>query len=187
MYNDCQGLPVNSINLNNVGLGYDAVRHFIRMGFRNILVLSDARKLKAQEERIQGAQLAFSEIRSEECRLKILRIKLGAKSQAALAHYLARENSPRLALFSCSTGALSNARPLLLNTGRRIPDELAIIHCTSKKALSFNGLLLDTMSLNIASKVGQLAAEQLHKIQSGEPLEKSILINARYLKRQTTP
>ena len=66
------------------------------------------------------------------------------------------------------------------------PSELSIINCSGKSSQLFEGLVLDTMDLNIAAKIGRLGAQQLHRIQSGEPLEKSILINARYVKGQTT-
>lgn len=179
MYDDCQGLPVNSINLNNVGLGYDAIRHLYKAGHRRIAIL--ARRLpKTHEKRIKGCLLARSEGGCSGADLKIFYIPLSGAIPRDLQRLLWHPSERPTAVFACSSRVLAHVSPLL--QGQPVPP--SVIVCSSRSNHSGLGIPVDCMDLNVASKIGRTAARSLKKIQSGESLEKSIFIDVVYKRHE---
>lgn len=184
LYDDCQGLPVASINLNNVGIGYDAVRHLYRQGHRRITVIAmkEEREMRLQENRVRGAGLVASEEVHKDMKLKVFWMK-SLSCPAALRRHLSDPRQRPTALLVCKTDLLARLSPLLQELKLEIPDDLSLVSCSSKAYIPYIRKNVDAMQLNVATRIGKIAARQLYLIQQGEPLEKNVLINVRYMKR----
>ncbi|HWL51035.1 MAG TPA: substrate-binding domain-containing protein [Chthoniobacteraceae bacterium] len=186
MYDDCQGLPVHSINLNNVGLGYDAIRHLYQMGHRRITVLMRKGPLKLHKARLKGCLLAQAKGRCTEAQLTVLRIDFEKALTRQVRRHFADPATRPTAVFSCESNAVHRLVPFWTKIGLSVPEDLSVITCSSKARLQGLEVPLDTMQLKMGAKIGRTAARQLHRIQTGEALEKSVLLNVRYVRRGST-
>lgn len=185
LYDDCQGLPVASINLNNVGIGYDAVRQLYRQGHRRITVLAskEGREEKIQQNRVKGALLIASEESCKDIQLQVFWVRLHQPCPAALRRHFTDPRQRPTALLICKSDILTKLSPLFQKLKLGVPDDLSLIVCSSRSYASSIDRPMDTMQLNVATRIGRIAARQLHLIQSGEPLEKNVLINVRQIRR----
>lgn len=183
MYDDCQGLPVNSINLNNVGIGYDAIRQLSRMGHKRITVLTPKHKTKLHEDRVKGCLLALSEDSGKKLQIQILKINPTSAISAEIKRHFAQTTTRPTAVFSTQSSLVKPLFPLWKSINLSIPDNLSLLVCSRKSQFTNHPVPLDTMQLNLGSRIGRTAAQQLHRIQTGEALEKSILFNVKYVKR----
>lgn len=182
MYDDCHGLPVHSININNVGLGYDALRHLYRMGHRKIAILARKTLLKLHKARIKGCLLAQTEGECRDAKLKVLKVGRTASLTPAMYRYFSNPATRPTAVFALETWLILKLVPVRERHGLSIPEDISVILCSSKKGVP-GSEALDSMQLKIGARIGRMAARQLHRIQTGEPLEKSVLLDVAYVKR----
>ncbi|HWL52225.1 MAG TPA: substrate-binding domain-containing protein [Chthoniobacteraceae bacterium] len=182
MYDDCRGLPVNSINLNNVGIGYDAIRHLYKLGHRKITVLSESVQGKVSTARLKGCLLAQSEGGCRDAKLAFFKCSENPTSGKLVRHFANPATRPT-AVFTCESRSLRRVFGLWRRLGLSVPDDLSVIMCSSRATHREVEIPIDSMNLKVGRKVGRLAAQHLHKIQAGEPLEKSVLIDIAYVKR----
>lgn len=186
MYDDCQGLPVHSINLNNVGLGYDAIRQLYKLGHRKITIVARRTLLKLHKARIKGCLLAQTEGGCEEARLTVLRINGAAPLPPQVRRHFANPATRPTAVFACESDQVAHLAPFWKEIGLSIPEDISLIACSSKTALPMIDVPLDTMHLRMGARIGRTAARQLRLIQAGEPLEKSVLLDVKYVRRGST-
>ncbi|RRK02201.1 hypothetical protein Ga0100230_003155 [Opitutaceae bacterium TAV3] len=186
LYDDCQGLPVHSISLNNTGMGYDAVRHFYRMGHRRITVLAPRSSEKHHRDRVRGCVLAASEGGCRGVILSVFKIggRAGGVPVAVRRHFANRVTRPT-AVFVTLSGLLRGAGPLWERLGLEVPGDLSVIVCSSKSRMpGLEGAgSVDTMHLDLGARVGRMAARQLQRLQAGEALEKSVLLDVVHKRR----
>ncbi len=182
MYDDCLGLPVNSINLNNVGLGYDAIRQLYRMGHRRITVLIRSKPLKTHTARLKGCLLAQSEGGCRDAKIEVIKCPDQPVSGKIVRHFANASLRPT-AVFACESEVIRSIAPLWSRLKLSVPDDLSLIVCSSRATQKALDLPIDSMNLNVGKKIGRLAAQHLQKIQAGEALEKSVLMDVAYVKR----
>lgn len=183
MYDDCQGLPVNSININNVGIGYDAIRHLYREGHRKIAILVRRRPLKVHQARLHGCLLAQSEGVCADAVLKILAYSSSRPLPREVYRLFQNPAQRPTAVFATESPLLQRLLPLIEAEKLAIPDDLSLIVCSSRSAQQGFPIPLDTMHLGIAAKIGRAAARRLRKIQAGEALEKNVLLDVSLVPR----
>lgn len=183
MYDDCQGLPVHSINMNNVGLGYDGIRHLYQMGHRKIAILIRKTPLKYHTARLQGGRLAQTEGGCHDAKIKILKVGVSAPLTSEVMRYFTNPVTRPTAVFACESRLILNLLSLWKRLKLSIPEDISVIMCSSRDRVSENEQPLDSMQLKIGARIGRTAARQLHRIQTGEAMEKSILLDVSYVKR----
>ncbi len=186
MYDDCQGLPVHSVNLNNVGVGYDAIRQLYEMGHRKITVLVRKAPLKLHKARLKGSLLAEAEGSCPGLRLTVLPLAFRTPPTRLVRRHFASRATRPTAVFACESGLAEQLGPFWRQAGLAIPKDLSLILCSSKTGLPGFEPLLDTMVLKMGRRIGRTAARQLQRIQAGEPLEKTVLLDVRYVSRGST-
>lgn len=188
LYDDCQGLPVNSVNLNNVGIGYDAIKQLYHQGHRKItvLVMDEKWEIKPQESRLEGCRLAAAEASRSDLQMEVLRICRERPYSPALRRHFTNPKERPTAVFACKSHLVPYLYPLWEKLELRVPEDLSVIICSSKDHVYPLNIQFDFMNLKVAGRIGRIAARQLDLIQRGEPLEKSVLINASYMKRKST-
>ncbi len=183
IYDDCAGLPVNSINLNNVGLGHDAIRQLYRMGHRRIAVVTRTSPLKVHAARLKGCLLAHSEGGCHDADLQILKLSPTKSLSAEIRRYFANPVRRPTAVFSSESRLLAKLAPLWNDLGISVPEDISVIAASSRTTLNGFHVPLDVMQLKVGSRIGRLAAKLLHRIQAGEALERSVLLDVNYIKR----
>lgn len=176
IFDDCSGLPIHSVNVNNVGVGYDAVQQLYRMGHRRIAVLMRQKPLKIHRERLKGALLAQSERGVE---LEVY--KVAPNQTGWTARFLAPDRPT--ALFVIERKLIAPLAPLFREHDLAVPRDLSIIISSSKNVLPGFEQPADSMNHRVGNRVGRLAAEMLYRIQKGDPVEKGALVNVSYIAR----
>lgn len=183
MYDDNQGLPAHSVNLNNVGLGYDAIRALHRAGHRKIIVLLRKAPLKLHLERLKGCCLARDEGGCGDVQLTTLRLGSGTRLDPHAVRHFADPASRPTAVFACESRLLQRAIPVWKQLRLRVPEDLSVIVCSSRSRHAGISVPLDAMQLKVGARIGRIAAQQLQRMQAGEPLEKVILLDVRHMRR----
>lgn len=189
LYNNNQGvLPVNSIGLNNVGIGYDAITHLYRQGHRKIVVLSrrEGHEKRVWEDRITGATLAAEELGLKGNQFQVLRIRRDPPNSPQVRRTFYNISRRPTAIFVCQSHVLKGLGEILNTLEIQVPRDLSVIGCSSRNHADICGVPLDVMNLSVAPYIGKLAMKQIIAIRNGEPLEKNTYINVRYKKRHST-
>ncbi len=186
MYDDCQGLPVHSVNLNNVGLGYDAIRKLYALGHRKVTVLVRKGALKLHKARLKGCLLAEAEGGCPGLRLTVLHMGREAPLSRQVRRHFASKPSRPTAVFACESGLAEQLAPFWKQVGLTIPEDLSLLICSSKTGVRGIEVPLDAMSLKMGRRIGRTAARQLLRMQAGEPLEKTVLLDVRHVRRGST-
>lgn len=183
IYDDCSGLPVNSVNLNNAGLGYDGVRQLYRMGHRRIAILVRSKPLKVHATRLKGCLLAQAEACGGDARIQLLKFDPNRPVPPHVQRHFSNPEKRPTAVFACESRLLRAVAPLWKKLRISVPDDISVIMASSRRTLNgFDGPL-DAMQLKIGARIGRLAARLLQRIQSGAPMEKSILLDVAYIRR----
>lgn len=183
IYDDCSGLPVNSINLNSVGLGYDAIRQLWRMGHRRITVLVRRSPLKVHASRLKGCLLAHSKGSHRDASLQILKLTPNRPPSREARRHFSNPATRPTAVFACESRLLLSLAPLFKEMNLSVPSDISLLMASSQSSLKGFDIPLDTMQLKVGARIGRLAARLLHRIQAGEPLEKSVLLDVAYIRR----
>lgn len=182
MYDDCQGMPVHSININNVGMGYDAIRRLYQMGHRRVAAVMQKASLKPHADRIRGSLLAQRGGGCPGLKLQVLRVGMAAPLPPAIQDQFADASNRPTALFFTESALIPKFLPVWQRLGLSIPEDLSLIVCTGRKGVP-GAEALDAMQLKVGARIGRIAARQLRRMQNGEPLEKLVLLDAAYIRR----
>ncbi|HWL53534.1 MAG TPA: substrate-binding domain-containing protein [Chthoniobacteraceae bacterium] len=183
IFDDCSGLPVSSVNVNNVGLGYDSVRRLYRMGHRRIAVLTRRHPLKVQEARLKGALMAQSEKNWGDARIECLRFDPDRPVPNEIQAFFADPSRRPTAVFACESRLLRALAPVWERLRLSVPGDLSVLMASSRRTLPGFDVPLDAMQLKAGARVGRLAAKLLYRIQLGEPLGKTALLDIAYIRR----
>ncbi len=175
IFDDCSGLPVHSVNVNNVGVGYDAIMQLCRMGHRRIAVLIRQKPHKVYKERLRGALMAANE---KGLQLEVIRI---GSDTGWTERFLAPDRPT--AAFAIERKFVTPLAAPFAEHGLTVPRDLSVIISSSRSVLPGFDQPADTMNMRMGSRVGRLAAEMLHRIQKGDPVEKCALVNVSYTVR----
>lgn len=182
IFDDCSGLPVNSINVNNVGLGYDAIRQLYRMGHRKIAVLVRSKPAKVHQARLEGCLLVQAEQQRKDLDLQVIRVSPDKRLSPQARRYFAHPSTRPTAVFCIQSRLLSVVAPEWEALGLKVPDDISVLMASSRTSRVLD-LPLDSMQLKVGAKIGRMAARLLYRIQAGDPLEKSVLVNVKYVAR----
>lgn len=120
------GIKVDSVMLDNVQGGQDCVRHLLRVGYRNIAVITGPLELQIARERLRGYEEAHREARVELNRDLILEGDFREGSGYRLAKELLLRRVRPSAIFVCNGMMTLGVLQAFEELGVHYPDDLGL-------------------------------------------------------------
>jgi DNA-binding LacI/PurR family transcriptional regulator/DNA-binding transcriptional regulator YhcF (GntR family) len=168
VFGDNAGVDVPTVGINNVGMGYVAARHFLKLGHRRMAALYRP-DLAYFKQRIEGFTMAAAEV--EGASVDVIRFAPGAQR-----HVAARLQKGKIsAVYSTQIELLAEVAPPLGKRGVRIPEELSVIGCGSVDWLPGLPRPVDSFLINFF-EVGRKVFQRLFQTAQGKLREKHTLI-----------
>jgi DNA-binding LacI/PurR family transcriptional regulator len=158
---------INTVSIENFHGAYEAVRHLLQLGCRDILLVTGAKENEDSNERYRGAVQAFRDMGVELNSDRVLvGHNVGALAVRAFDEYLAQGHTVPRAIFAFNDDMAIHLMNWLQRNGRRIPQDVAIV--------GFDGVAeAECMGLTTVEtpmyELGTVAAQMLVDIISGSP------------------
>ena len=129
----------------NVMGGFLAVEHLIRMGHRRIGIISGAPDSSAAVERLEGARKAFVEYGLNPAKLKVLEGDFLKPSGYEAARSFLNLKDPPSAIFGVNDYMALGAFEAVLDSGLRVPEDVAVIGFNDITFSAMKGIELTTI------------------------------------------
>ncbi len=176
---DCEGLNVVSVNVNNVALGYRAARHLLRNRHRRIAVVYPNQHNYYFFDRVLGCRRAVEE-RSGSHLLELSEEELASPGGAQ--RLFGRGSERPTGVFLTSYDQVAPVLAMLRRRRLRVPEEVSLLVCRrSSTGGNVSGLPLDAMAIPFEA-LGKLAAETILKLLRGKPTSRTNLVSATLVK-----
>lgn len=162
---------------------YHAVKRLAQAGRRNIAFVNDD-ETESEEHKLNGYRRAIREYGlTERCYRAERSIEGG---QFVTTHILQQDPNTDAIVFSEDTTAVGCLHALQV-TGKRIPDEVAVIGCNNSVYCTICYPQLTSID-NSLHETGRMAAKQMIRLLNHESdVEKTICLPCRLVLRDTTP
>jgi len=156
------GIPlmdsVDYVVVENTKGGFLAVEHLIRMGHRRIGIISGSSDSSAAVERLEGARKAFIDYGLNPADLLVLEGDfLKPSGYEAAREFLSLKNSPT-AIFGVNDYMVLGAYEAILDSGLRVPENIALIGFNNITFSAMKGIELST----IGQKKYEMGAMAVH-------------------------
>ena len=189
VFDSCKETEALSVNINNIATGYEAMDTFLKHKHRRMLFVAGSRPNEFIEERLKGFRLALSEANIPNSGVQVARIPYNRPISPETIRRIEKmlrdpENSPTAAFFP-STLLLRKFLPILKESRLRIPKDFSIICCGSADLLPEKEFPFDLMGIDFRD-IGRVACQSLFRVMTGDPTERSILLDATYISRGST-
>lgn len=185
VFDDCHGLEVTSVNWNNVAIGFAAIKRLVQLGHQRIIVLGTRSKINYHEDRIAGALMAAEQLSEQfPVRLRVMRVNYEAPSIQSLEDELLSKFDKPTAIFSTTSQAVVNMKPVFERMQLRIPQDLSLLVCSGKTLLPGFSFPVDTMRIDFGH-IGETAARTLVDIRNNRLDSKIVLVKAKYASGQS--
>lgn len=158
-------IETHKVGADNFKGAYDATRHLIKNGYKNIAHLNTNTILSIATERVNGYKQALADSNIP-FRPELLRScdysdtqKLNTDLEESIKYYMTLENKPD-AIFTAADQISTKCLVLLNKLGFSIPDDIALIGFTNTDLAEAFSPSLSTVH-QPAFEIGQLAAQKL--------------------------
>lgn len=179
VFDDCEGLKVTSISVNNIGVGYNAVTRLMRLGHRRIAILLPKEENPYFRDRAVGARMAVDEKGGREVTLTEMTLHTVQPFPAAVSRLFRDPERRPSALFVTSASLFSGLWPLLRAQKLRVPRDVSIIMVAGNPEIPVCGRKLDVMKIDFP-RLGRMAACHLGDLLDGHPQERCTMYNPSY-------
>lgn len=177
---DCEGLNVVSVNVNNIALGYRAARHFLRNRHKRIAVVYPNRHNTYFFDRVLGCRRAVEE-RPGSRLLELSEQELLGDPGGAQRTFGRGQERPT-AVFLTSYDQVAPVLTILRRRRLRVPEDVSLLVCRrGSTGADVSGLPLDAMAIPFET-LGKLAAEAVLKLLRGKPIPRTNLVSATLVK-----
>lgn len=166
VFDDCEGLNMVSLNINNVGLGYEVVRRFLRLGHHRIAVLVPRIRNPYFQDRAAGARLAMAEAQPDENSLEVFQFPLFRPVPSRVVEKFRDPRHRPTALFVTSATLFDSLWPLLRRLRLRVPRDISIITAARAAYRPACKRSFDTMKVDFPG-IGKMALAQLIALLEG--------------------
>lgn len=180
IFDDCEQLDVASINVDNIGMGYDAVNRFVKLGHRRIAVLLPRIPNRYINDRGVGAQMAIDEARRDDITLDVVRFPLRRPVPARVVSLFRDPALRPTAVFVSTSLVFDSLWPLLRKLRLKVPDDVSILMCAGVTYLPTCGRSFDTLKIDF-QKLGRTAVSRLLKLLEGKQEERATVLTLRYI------
>lgn len=157
-----------SVSGDNITGGTLATRHLIQLGRQRVAFLGGPTEDLTVQHRFNGYEIALQEAGQ---RLVLKRIAYGDYSYASGLDAMQRllKQSPDLdAVFVNSDLMAIAAIKVILESGRRVPDDVAVVGYDDVSIATYNNLPLTTIRQNVTLAGSLLAQNLIRYIKTGE-------------------
>lgn len=176
-FDDCEHTEITSISLNNIAMGYQATREFIRAGHKRIAVFATPPKIKHFRDRVEGCRLAAEEAGGK---VELTPVVFSNTSIGSLPvkieRLFANEATRPTAVFATNVGHWLKFTTLMKRKNWRVPRDLSAIICIGKEMGKQITEPMDAFVIDFY-QLGRQAAENLWALSAGNLHEKTILID----------
>jgi DNA-binding LacI/PurR family transcriptional regulator len=131
VFDDCEGLPVHSVNENNIALGYQAARRFLTLGHRRLAVLLPAHGGDYFDDRAVGCEQAWCEANLPIENLRIVRLPLNRPFAPPLRKLFAPRDARPTAVFSSTATFLPELLRTLKQLRLAVPRDVSVLMTAS--------------------------------------------------------
>ena len=182
------GVKANFVGVDDHSVGLMATEHLIQVGCRRIAYLL-ANQLSPSMGRLEGYKHALANHNLPECTRQLGDTGdsiVDVAAYATMKELLAQPQRPD-GVFAFNDQFAVGAMKAVLDSGLRIPEDVAFVGCGNIRHADFLRVPLTTVDQNPVS-IGERAAKvALNLIETKEPVEaKNILLEPRLLVRQSS-
>ena len=165
---------LDAVLADNVGGGYVATEHVLRLGHRRVALLCGAAHLTTARDRLAGYRKAL-----EDCKVPfdpdLVKMQMFSKEWGVQAtRELLELGSPPTAIFAGSNRILIGTMTVLAERGLRVPEDISVIAFDDSEWLSFWQPPITSVDIAV-DEMGALAVQLLlRRIESGRPSPKPV-------------
>ncbi|QGN46656.1 LacI family DNA-binding transcriptional regulator [Micromonospora sp. WMMC415] len=182
----CSGRPLGDedvpyVDVDHVGGVSRAVRHLIDSGRRRIATIAGPQDMVAGIERLSGYRETVAAAGLPEM------ISLGdftRESGAAAMRQLLAEQPDVDAVFAASDLMAHAAMRALRETGRRVPDDVAVIGFDDIETAAYTEPPLTTVRQPI-QEIGRQMTRQLLRLAAGDPIDPAVILPTELILRES--
>lgn len=179
VFDDCEGLHVTSINLNNIALGYDTGKRFQRAGCNRLAVLVPPRGNHYYYNRLVGCRMAFDEGSSTVRDIIEITVNPNEPDVSELGTLLNDPEQRINGLFLTSAGYIHPTLQLLKKLQLKVPEDVSVLAVTGTPGRLANSVPCDTMQLDF-NEVGTRAADAIIRLIEGTATSHAIFTGFSY-------
>ncbi len=174
--------PNYFIDLDNRGAARDAVSHLVRSGRRRIATITGPDDMSAALDRTAGWREALTEAGLDSS--LVAAGDFGAVSGAAAMHALLSAHPDLDAVFAANDVMAAAAVSVLLDAGRRVPADVAVVGFDDSSAALTARVPLTTMS-QPSEAMGEQMADALLRILAGEAVPTATVVASHLVVRES--
>ncbi|MEU4220384.1 LacI family DNA-binding transcriptional regulator [Actinoplanes sp. NPDC026623] len=170
------------VDVANADGARQAVRRLVDSGHRRIATIAGPQNAPGAVDRLAGYRAELRDSR----RRPIVAVGNCTEESGSSAMRRLLDEHPRLdAVFVASDLMAHGAVRALRMSGRRVPDDVAVIGFDDTEVARYTDPPLTTVRLPILD-IGRTMARQVLRLAGGEPVERSILLGTEFVVREST-
>lgn len=182
MVEGCNNVPFVSID--NEQAGYDATRHLLNCGARQILLLTAEEQIASSRARQQGYQRALAEAGIPFDKKQMLHGNFGYRNAKRIVEQHIQEGQRFDGVFALSDRMAAGAVSACLENGLRVPEDVRVVGFDNVDISYMANPALTTVSQS-QYDMGAAAMELLIRRMHGQQVEKHITIPHELIVRQS--
>lgn len=179
VFDDCEGLNVHSINVNNVAIGYDVGRRLCRLGHRRMVVLVPDTSGDYFSDRAAGCAQAWREVKLPPRDLRVLQLPLNRSFDTVLRKLLLEQERRPTAIFSTTATFLPGLWKTLRSLRLSVPSDVSLIMTAGVNRIDGVPQAVDTMLIDFR-KIGRNAFGILMAVLEGKAVDRSTFVHAAF-------
>lgn len=179
VFDDCEGLDVTSINLNNIALGYNAGKRFLRAGCSRLGVLVPPPGNHYYYNRLVGCRMAFGEGGDHERNVVEIIVNPNQPDLGELRALLRSRKSRINGIFMTNAGYIEPVLQLLKQLKLKVPRNISVLAVTGTPGRFAEKAPCDTMHLDF-NEVGTRAVDAIIHLIEGTATPRAIFTGFTY-------
>jgi DNA-binding LacI/PurR family transcriptional regulator len=173
--------PIPYVDVDHAGGVQSAIAYLLGQGRRRIATIAGPQDMVAGMDRLAGYRKALTGVR----RRSLVAVGDFTRESGAEAMRTLLDDDPRLdAVFIASDLMADGALRTLRQSGRRVPDDVAVIGFDDVEVARYTEPPLTTVRQPIA-EIGRSLVRQLLRLTAGEPVEPALILPTELVLRES--
>ncbi len=183
---DLVGPKVANVTVDNVAAFQALTQYLIDCGHRKIVLVQGRKYALVSRERLAGAKAAIKANGLELSENQIIYADfLEEKAYEGVIQYFKNHKPDDVTAFLCMSDLTAfGVLKALKCLGYRVPEDYSVVGYDGLQATSYTNPALTTVDQNVHNK-GYAAAELLHKIIKGEPVDHQLILPHTIVERES--
>lgn len=182
-----EGIDTSCVVVDDYEGAFQAVKHLIESGYRDIAYIGGPEHLNIQKDRFMGYKMALEKYKIEMHPEWVIFSGLNEKDGVEAARVLLKENRPR-AIFCINDPVAMGVYSVVQRNGLRIPEDVAIVGFTDDPMGRYMNPPLTTISqpkAEMGKTAARLLLEQMNQSQD-EFIPRVIKLQTKLIRREST-